>query len=142
MRLVLDTSVLVSAFRSRKGASRRIVNLILQRQIEAVVTPALYFEYEMVLKRSVHAEDHGYTEAEIDRFLVLFAGFTEKAKSHYRYRPQLSDPDDEHVLDAAINGYTQAIVTHNISDFVPAAADFGIKWSHPEVSFKRGFGYE
>ena len=127
MRLVLDTSVLVSAFRSRKGASRRIVNLILQRQIEAVVTAALYFEYEMVLKRFVHAEVHGHTEAEIDRFLVLFAGFTTKAKIYYRYRPQLSDPDDECVLDAAISGHAKAIVTHNTSDFLPVASHFGIQ---------------
>lgn len=127
MRLVLDTSVLVAAFRSRKGASRRVVNLILQRQIEVVVTPALYFEYEMVLKRSVHTEVHGYTEAEIDHFLLLFAGFTEKAKRYYHYRPQLSDPDDERVLDAAISGHAQAIVTHNTSDFLPVAANFGIQ---------------
>jgi putative PIN family toxin of toxin-antitoxin system len=127
VRLVLDTSVLVSAFRSRTGASRRIVNLILQRQIEAVVTTAVYFEYEMVLKRFVHAGVHGYTEAEIDRFLVLFAGFTDKTKIYYRYRPQLSDPDDECVLDAAISGHAQAIVTHNTADFLPAAANFGVQ---------------
>jgi putative PIN family toxin of toxin-antitoxin system len=127
VRVVLDTSVLVSAFRSRKGASRRLVNLILQRQIEAVVTAPLYFEYEMVLKRFIHAEVHGYMEAEIDRFLILFAGFTDKAKIYYRYRPQLSDPDDECVLDAAISGHAQAIVTHNTSDFFPAATNFGVR---------------
>ncbi len=70
---------------------------------------------------------HRLTEAEIDRFLLLFAGFTDKSKTYYQYRPQLSDPDDERVLDAAISGHAQAIVTHNTSDFLPAAADFGIQ---------------
>jgi putative PIN family toxin of toxin-antitoxin system len=138
VRLVLDTSVLVAAFRSRNGASRRIVNLILQRQIEAVVTAALFLEYEMVLKRPVHSEVHGYTEAEIDRFLVLFAGFTEKAKRYYQYRPQLSDPDDEHVLEAAIGGHAQAIVTHNTSDFLPVATDFGIQVATPGGILQEG----
>ncbi len=138
VRLVLDTSVLVAAFRSRHGASRRIVDLILQRQVEAVVSPALFFEYEMVLKRSVHSEVHGYTESEIDRFLVLFAGFTEKTKRYYQYRPQLSDPDDECVLEAAISGQAQAIVTYNTSDFLPVAAHFGIQVATPGDILRRG----
>jgi predicted nucleic acid-binding protein len=92
----------------------------------------------MVLKRSVHSEVHGYTEAEIDRFLVLFAGFTEKAKRYYQYSPQLSDPDDEHVLEAAIGGHAQAIVTHNTSDFLPVAKDFGIQVVTPRVILQEG----
>ncbi len=137
MRIVLDTSVLIEAFRSRQGASRRVLNLILQRRIDMVATPALFFEYETVLKRATHAEIHGYSHDEIDRFLLLFAGFTEQAKRFYHYRPQLTDPDDELVLDAAISGHACAIVTHNTSDFLPAATNLGIQVVTPGSILKQ-----
>jgi putative PIN family toxin of toxin-antitoxin system len=136
VRLVLDTSVMVSAFRSRNGASRRIFNLVLERRIRLVATAALYFEYETVLKRSSQSAVHGYTPFEIDRFLVLLAGFTDKTDVFYRWRPQLSDPDDEMVLDAAISGQAQAIVTHNTRDFLPAALRFGIQVATPAIMLK------
>jgi putative PIN family toxin of toxin-antitoxin system len=139
VRLVLDTSVLVAAFRSPTGASRRLLNLALQRRFEVVATASLYFEYETVLKRSVHAEVHGYTDAEIDRFLLLFAGFVEKPVIYFQVRPQLYDPDDEQVLDAAVSGHAEAIITHNVSDFLPAAKDFGIQVMTPGSILKERF---
>jgi len=126
VRLVLDTSVLVAAFRSRNGGSRRLLNLALQRRFEVIATPGLYFEYETVLKRPVHAAVHGFSHAAIDRFLLLFAGFVEKPNIYYQVRPQLSDPGDEKVLDSAVSGQAEAIITYNLSDFLPATNDFGI----------------
>ncbi len=139
VRLVLDTSVLVAAFRSPNGGSRRLLNLALQLRFEVIATANLYFEYETVLKRSVHAQVHGYSDAEIDRFLLLFAGFVKKPKVYYQVRPQLSDPEDEMVLDAAVSGHAEAIVTHNISDFLPAANDFGIQVATPGRILKERF---
>ena len=139
MRLVLDTSVIVSAFRSRNGGSRRLLNLALQRRFDVIATPNLYFEYETVLKRSIHAEVHGYSDDQIDRFLLLFAGLVEKPKVYYQVRPQLPDPDDEKVLDAAVSGQAEAIVTHNLSDFLPAAKYFGIQVVTPGSILKERF---
>jgi putative PIN family toxin of toxin-antitoxin system len=139
VRLVLDTSVLVAAFRSRTGGSRRLLNFALQRRFYVIATTNLYFEYETVLKRSVHAEVHRYTDDEIDRFLLVFSGFVEKPTIHFQVRPQLFDPNDEMVLDAAVNGRAEAIVTHNVSDFLPAAKDFGIQVMTPGSILKERF---
>lgn len=48
-------------------------------------------------------------------------------ESHFVWRPQLRDPADEMVLEAAVNGSAQAIVSFNRRDYGPAPARFGIR---------------
>lgn len=48
-----------------------------------------------------------------------------------RWRPQLRDPNDEMVLEAAINGRADALVTYNIRDFRDAGPRFGIRIARP-----------
>jgi predicted nucleic acid-binding protein len=57
----------------------------------------------------------------------------------FRYRPQLRDPNDELVLEAALNGAAEAIVTHNVRDFLPAASSFGIAIFTPGRMIKQRF---
>ncbi len=139
MRLVLDTSVLVAAFRSPAGASRHLLRLVPQNRFQIVATSALFFEYETVLKRSVHVDVHGFSDEEIDRFLLLLAGYVDKPTIYYQWRPQLNDPDDELVLEAAISGQADAVITHNIADFLPAANHFGIQVVTPGSILKARF---
>jgi putative PIN family toxin of toxin-antitoxin system len=127
MRLVLDTSVMVAAFRSRYGAARQLVRLVPLRRFDVVITPALFLEYEAVLTREEHMAVHRFSLLDIEEFLLYFATFTEKTRIHYNYRPQLRDTKDEMVLEAAVNGQADAIVTYNVRDFLPAAHRFGIE---------------
>lgn len=132
MRLTLDTSTMVSAFRSRTGASRRIVEMIPDLRFRLVVSAPLLFEYETVLLRPEHASVHGYSRDQIDELMVAIAFYADKTRIHYGYRPQLRDANDEMVLEAAINGKANIIVTHNVRDFLPAAHSFGIEVLTPE----------
>ena len=128
MRLVLDTTVLVAAFRSHTGASRLLFDFVAKRDSTArlVTSSALFLEYEAVLTRPGQRAAHGFSVEKIEEFLVLLASFTDQVRIDYRYRPQLRDANDEMVLEAAINGRANAIVTHNVRDFLPAASLFGI----------------
>ena len=116
-QIVLDTNVLVASLRSRRGASYRIVSLIGTGVFRSHVSVALALEYEEVLKRTGMIS--ALTEGDVDKFLDYIFQFSNLVPSVYPTRPSLSDPDDELVLDLAIQcGGT--IVTYNKRDFVEA----------------------
>jgi putative PIN family toxin of toxin-antitoxin system len=136
-RIVLDTSVVVAAFRSRQGASNAVLGLVAQRRLVPLATVALFLEYEDVLKRPEQREARGLTLEAGDRILAALASAMEPVEVHYAWRPQLDDPDDELVLEAAVNGRAEAAVTHNVRDFVRAAARFGVEVIRPGDLLRR-----
>ena len=129
--IVLDTSVLVAALRSRTGASYKLVELIGRQAIVPLLTTALFLEYEAVLKRPEQRLAHGLSLADVDRFLSAIASASEPVEVSISWRPQLADADDEMVFEAAVNGRAEALVTHNIRDFVAAAGSFNLRVVKP-----------
>lgn len=127
LRVVLDTSVLVAALRSAPGASNALLVLVAQQKLKPLVTTALFLEYEAVLLRAEQRLATGMSEADVAGLLQAFASAAEGVELHFRWRPQLADPADEMVLEAAINGHADALVTHNVADFQAAAARFGLR---------------
>ncbi len=89
-------------------------------ELVPLVSPALFLEYEDVLKRPEQRSAHGMSVSDIDGFLAALASASEPVECHFRWRPQLRDPGDEMVLEVAVNGRARALVTHNIKDFAPA----------------------
>ena len=69
-------------------------------------------------------------------FLAAFASASEGIEVHFQWRPQLGDPADEMVLEAAVNGQADALVTHNIADFWEAAKWFGLRVVTPGTLLK------
>lgn len=130
-RIVLDTSVLVAALRSRSGASNAILALVAKGRLTLLATPPLFLEYEDVLKRAEHRLEHGLSPDEIDQFLSELAALIEPVEVHYRWRPQLRDPNDEMVLETAIHGEADALVTFNVGDFSDAASRFELPVLRP-----------
>ncbi|MDX3925971.1 MAG: putative toxin-antitoxin system toxin component, PIN family [Shinella sp.] len=120
MRLVLDTNVIVAAFRSRNGAS----NLLLRFADRGMVTPlcstALFLEYEAVLSREETRQATGHSVSDVASVMSALAAIAEGVDISFRTRPMLADVADEMVLEAALNGQAEAIVTHNMKDFRPA----------------------
>lgn len=132
LRVVLDTSVMVAALRSRSGASNLLLRLIAGEKLIPLASPPLFLEYEDVLLRPEHRLVHGFSEDRVRDFLATFAGWIEPVAVHFRWRPQLSDPKDEMVLEAAVNGRADALVTHNVKDFASAATRFGLSVLTPQ----------
>lgn len=131
LRIVLDTSVVVAALRTRLGAGNAVLRLLAKRRVVALATPPLFLEYEEVLKRPEHRLAHGLAPEEIDEFLAEFAALIEPVEVHFQWRPQTGDPNDEMVLEAAINGQADALVTYNIADFADAVERFNISLLRP-----------
>ncbi len=136
MRAVLDTSVLVAALRSRTGASNLILRRVAEGDLRPVVTTPLWLEYEAVLTRPEHQLVHELTPAEIRRFLGAFASASEAVEVHFRWRPTLPDPSDEMVLEAAVNGRSPLLITHNPRDFRRVDVNFGVRVITPGAFVK------
>ncbi len=136
-KIVIDTSVVVAALRTRLGAGNAVLRLVATRRLAALATPPLFLEYEEVLKRPEHRLVHGLALDAIDEFLAELAALIEPVEVHFQWRPQSRDPSDEMVLEAAINGRADALVTYNIADFAGAAERFRIRLLRPAELLKR-----
>lgn len=137
MRLVLDTATLVAAIRSHRGASNRLLAAGLERRLTLLVSTPLLVEYEAVLTRSEHLEAAGLTADEINVLLDAVTATAEPVRLAFLWRPALRDPDDDMVLETAVNGRAHAIVTFNRRDFVSTAERFGVEVWSPGVALQR-----
>ncbi len=133
-KIILDTNVLVAATRNAKGPSFALVQHIRFSKVRMYCSTALFLEYESVLKRPEQLRASGLQESDVDAILNESALFIEPVITHYQWRPQLRDPADEMVLEAAVNGQVEAIVTYNLRDFGPAKL-FGIPVFNPQQAF-------
>jgi putative PIN family toxin of toxin-antitoxin system len=137
LKIVLDTSVVVAGLWTRLGAGNAVLRLVAEKRVRLLATPPLFLEYEDVLKRPEHRLAHALTPLEIDDFLAELAALIEPVEVHFQWRPQTRDPNDEMVLEAAINGAANAIVTYNVGDFVEAGERFAIPIMRPAELLKK-----
>jgi putative PIN family toxin of toxin-antitoxin system len=134
--LVLDTDVLIAALRSRTGASAELVRRVLRGHVEIAATVAIILEYEAVATRVEHVEASGLTVGEGVNVIDALAARAKPVELSFRWRPQLRDPDDEMLLEAAVNAGA-AVVTFNRRDFLPAALMFGVELLLPVEALRR-----
>lgn len=131
MRLVLDTDVLVAAFRSDQGASRQLLLAAFEGRVEMLVSVPLALEYEAVLTRPQMLKDMAMTIGEVGAVIDAILTTAIPVEMRFLWRPQLKDPSDEMVLETAVNGNADYLATFNLRHLREAAALFGIRTAVP-----------
>ena len=116
MRVVFDTSVLVSAARSRRGASFALVNSIPAAEFQICLSIGLYAEWREVLTRPEHLPS-GRSAADALNYLRYLASQAHLQEIHFLWRPFLPDADDDMLLELAFAAGCRHIVTHNVRHF-------------------------
>ena len=123
-QVVLDTNVIYSGLRSRRGASFKLLSLPGSGRFEIHLSVPLVLEYEEVLQEK--RRDLGLSEADVDDVLNYLCRVAELHEIHFLWRPRLKDPDDEMILELAVGAGCEYIVTYNKEDF-PGVEKFSIE---------------
>lgn len=129
--------MVVAAMRSPGGASAAILKAARHGRTTLLASVSLAMEYEAVCRRAEHRQAAGLAEQEVDVFLNAVIAMAEPVETHFLWRPQLRDPDDEMVLEAAINGRADALVTFNRRDFGTIPSQFGVQVLLPREAIAR-----
>jgi len=137
MRVVLDTNVVVAGMRTPSGASAALLVAARQTEITMLANVALALEYEATCRRAEHGVAAGLTPAQVSIFVDAVIAMAEPVETHFLWRPQLRDPSDELVLEAAVNGRASAIVTFNEQDFGVVPLQFGVEVLSPVDALRR-----
>lgn len=137
MKFVLDTNVLVAGLLSSMGASYQILKKIPEGKVRFLISVALFLEYEAVLKRKSFLDKAGLTKTDIDHFLNVLVKHSIHTEIYYLWRPQLRDPNDDMILELAVSGGAEAIVTFNQKDFATVKSLFNIQIITPGQYLKQ-----
>ena len=115
MAIVLDTSVLVAAWRSRQGASFALVSQLGTGKFELAVSVPLVLEYESALLRNLAPSK--LTPRDVRILLDFICSVAQRQDIFFLWRPMLRDPNDDMVAEVAVAAGCDAIITHNVRDF-------------------------
>jgi putative PIN family toxin of toxin-antitoxin system len=137
LRVVLDTDVMVAGLSSATGASRRLLLAVLDGEVRMLLSTPLLVEYEAVLTRSAVLAMAGVSAEEVVAVLDELASLCAPVAFDYRWRPQARDPDDDLVLETAINGGAAVVASFNVADMQAGARRFGIAVERPAVVLRR-----
>ncbi|MEM8561739.1 MAG: putative toxin-antitoxin system toxin component, PIN family [Pseudomonadota bacterium] len=122
--IVVDTSVVVSALIGKRGASREVLRQCLMGEYRPLISTTLFHEYEAVSSRQAIRRATPLTERELRDLMEALYAVCRWVPIYYLWRPNLRDADDNFLVELALAGNAQAIVTNNVKDFGQAELMF------------------
>ena len=131
MRVVIDTSALIAALRSNSGAAAEVLRMALRGEFAVLMDYKLACEYREVALRQSHLHASGRSRSETEIVLDALESVANPVSVWFRHRPLSPDVNDDLVLDVAINGNADVILTNNIKDFRESAVSFGFELLTP-----------
>jgi putative PIN family toxin of toxin-antitoxin system len=135
MRVVLDTDVLVAAVRSKRGASRAWIRAILRQEATLLLSVPLALQYEAVVTRPEHLSASGANLEKMRSLLDGLCAVCIPVEIPFLWRPMLRNPDDEMVLEVAVSGAADYLLTFNDRDFT-AADRLGVTVERPGPAWR------
>ena len=136
MRVVLNTDVIVAGLWSPKGSSAALLERALNGSFALLPSVPLALEYEAVGQNPSQRIASGSSENEVDAIVTAICTVAEPVTTRFLWRPELRDPADEMVLDTALAGAADAVVTFNRQDFGPVRTRFGIAVLSPQEALR------
>jgi len=136
MKIVIDTSVWISALIKRDSKARELIRLIFKAKLSPQMSETLFREYEDVMKRKKIQE---LTPLSLEEQNELFEAYLSTCKwneIYYMWRPNLQDENDNFIVELAVASGAEAIITYNVKDFKSAELVFKHKIITPEDFIK------
>ena len=123
--------------RSPTGASAALLMAAREAEVTLLLSVPLALEYEAICHLPEHRKAAGLTASEAEIFIDAVIALAESVTTHFLWRPKLRDPSDEMVLETAINGGADALVSFSIRDYGPSPAEFGIRLMRPSEALRK-----
>jgi len=136
MKIVIDTSVWISALITKESKAREILRLVFNKKLFPQIGDALFKEYESVMKRK---KIQTLTSLTTDEQTELFNAYLSTCKYneiYYTWRPNLIDESDNFLVELAVASGAEFILTYNIKDFISSELTFSHRIMTPEDFIK------
>ena len=124
MRIVLDTNIIVSAIQAGDQLNRHLLRLAFTGEITPLISTSLFLEYEAVTQRADVMRNCHFNADQAEQFLNALFSVCVWVDIYYAWRPNLKDEGDNFLIELAIAGNAQAIISKNVKDL-----------QHGELSF-------
>jgi putative PIN family toxin of toxin-antitoxin system len=136
MKVVIDTSVWISALINKDGFSREVIKLALKDIIYPQINMPLFIEYESVSKREEIVKLTPLSQSEYEELFSAFISTMTWNEIYYLWRPNLKDKDDDFLVELAVASNAKYIITENKKDFIDSELKFGFKVLKPSDFLK------
>ncbi|MDD2365896.1 MAG: putative toxin-antitoxin system toxin component, PIN family [Desulfuromonadaceae bacterium] len=136
MKVVIDTNVFIGACLGQ-GASRAVIAACLEKKVTPLIGVALLTEYEDVLSRTDLFVRSRLNADEREELLDIFLATYRWTRIYYGWRPNLRDEGDNHLVELAVAGGAEYVVTRNLRDVARMELLFpDLKVVFPEILLK------
>jgi len=136
MKVVIDTSVWISALITKNSKARDLLRLIFQKKVLPQISETLFKEYKSVMKQKKIISLIPLSNDEQELLFNTYLNHFQWNEIYYTWRPNLKDEGDNFLIELAVSSGAKAIITYNIKDFKNAELVFSHKIITPEDFIK------